>query len=128
MTGICGYVRLDSAHAVAPHYQQWHQETHNLQHCLPAQEDPWNSISAGALTGGFLQLRTGARSAAKSAAFGGVLLVRAPGLECAVGARGGCGLATANRATLVQSLATGPVKLVTWFSEVLGLCHGVCRP
>lgn len=44
---------------------------------LSAQEDPWNSISAGALTGGFLQLRTGARSAAKSAAFGGVLLVRA---------------------------------------------------
>lgn len=42
---------------------------------LPVQEDPWNSISAGALTGGFLQLRTGLRSAAKSAAFGGVLLV-----------------------------------------------------
>ena len=39
------------------------------------QEDPWNSIAAGALTGGFLQLRTGPRSAARSAAFGGVLLV-----------------------------------------------------
>lgn len=39
-------------------------------------EDPWNSISAGFLTGGFLQLRTGPRSAAKSAVFGGVLLVR----------------------------------------------------
>lgn len=39
------------------------------------QEDPWNSISAGFLTGGFLQLRTGPRSAAKSAVFGGVLLV-----------------------------------------------------
>eukprot|EP00955_Chlamydomonas_euryale_P027367 288520-Chlamydomonas_euryale.AAC.2 len=40
------------------------------------QEDPWNAIGAGALTGGFLQLRSGFRSAAKSAAFGGVLLVR----------------------------------------------------
>ena len=44
---------------------------------LPLQEDPWNSIMAGAATGGVLQLRTGLRSAAKSAAFGGVLLVRA---------------------------------------------------
>ena len=43
---------------------------------LRKKEDPWNSIASGALTGGFLQLRTGMRSAAKSAAFGGVLLVR----------------------------------------------------
>lgn len=48
---------------------------HDPVSCNRLQEDPWNSISAGALTGGFLQLRTGARSAAKSAAFGGVLLV-----------------------------------------------------
>lgn len=41
-----------------------------------SQEDPWNSIAAGALTGGILQLRTGLPSAARSAAFGGVLLVR----------------------------------------------------
>ncbi|KAK2075825.1 hypothetical protein QBZ16_001566 [Prototheca wickerhamii] len=41
---------------------------------LRKKEDPWNSIAAGALTGGFLQLRTGLRSAAKSAAFGGILL------------------------------------------------------
>jgi import inner membrane translocase subunit TIM17 len=47
---------------------------------LRKKEDPWNSISAGALTGGFLQLRTGARSAAKSAAFGGVLLAMIEGL------------------------------------------------
>ncbi len=40
------------------------------------QEDPWNAIGAGALTGGFLQLRFGLKSAAKSAAFGGFLLVR----------------------------------------------------
>ena len=40
------------------------------------QEDPWNSIGAGFLTGGFLQLRTGPRSALQSAVFGGVLLVR----------------------------------------------------
>lgn len=43
--------------------------------CTPEQEDPYNAIAAGALTGGFLQLRFGLRSAAKSAAFGGFLLV-----------------------------------------------------
>jgi len=37
-------------------------------------EDPWNSIFAGAATGGFLQMRQGVRAASKSAAFGGVLL------------------------------------------------------
>lgn len=43
-------------------------------------EDPWNSIAAGALTGGFLQLRTGMHSAARSAAFGGVLLAMIEGV------------------------------------------------
>ena len=43
-------------------------------------EDPWNSIAAGALTGGFLQLRTGLRSSARSAAFGGVLLAMIEGV------------------------------------------------
>ncbi|KAL2931751.1 Mitochondrial import inner membrane translocase subunit TIM17-2 [Bienertia sinuspersici] len=37
-------------------------------------EDPWNSIFAGAATGGFLQMRQGMRASARSAAFGGVLL------------------------------------------------------
>lgn len=37
-------------------------------------EDPWNSIISGAATGGFLQMRQGLRPAARSAAFGGVLL------------------------------------------------------
>lgn len=37
-------------------------------------EDPWNSIIAGAATGGFLQMRQGPASAARSALFGGVLL------------------------------------------------------
>lgn len=46
---------------------------------LRKKEDPWNSIAAGALTGGFLQLRTGLPSAARSAVFGGVLLVRGAG-------------------------------------------------
>jgi import inner membrane translocase subunit TIM17 len=41
---------------------------------LRQKEDPWNSIAAGAATGGFLSLRAGARSAARSAVFGGVLL------------------------------------------------------
>ncbi|KAF3329382.1 mitochondrial import inner membrane translocase subunit TIM17-2-like protein [Carex littledalei] len=37
-------------------------------------EDPWNSIIAGAATGGFLQMRQGPGPAARSALFGGVLL------------------------------------------------------
>ncbi|KAH9623784.1 hypothetical protein KSS87_008424 [Heliosperma pusillum] len=37
-------------------------------------EDPWNSIFAGAATGGFLQMRQGVKAAGKSAAFGAVLL------------------------------------------------------
>ncbi|XP_058076279.1 mitochondrial import inner membrane translocase subunit TIM17-2 [Magnolia sinica] len=37
-------------------------------------EDPWNSIIAGAATGGFLQMRQGPGPAARSAVFGGVLL------------------------------------------------------
>ncbi|XP_060213900.1 mitochondrial import inner membrane translocase subunit TIM17-2-like [Lycium barbarum] len=37
-------------------------------------EDPWNSIFAGAATGGFLQMRQGVRAASRSAVFGGVLL------------------------------------------------------
>jgi len=44
-------------------------------------EDPWNAITAGALTGGFLQLRFGLGSAAKSAAFGGFLLAIIEGLS-----------------------------------------------
>jgi import inner membrane translocase subunit TIM17 len=41
---------------------------------LRQKEDPWNSIAAGAATGGFLQLRAGPASALRSAIFGGVLL------------------------------------------------------
>lgn len=37
-------------------------------------EDPWNSIMAGAATGGFLQMRQGLGASARSALFGGVLL------------------------------------------------------
>lgn len=37
-------------------------------------EDPWNSIIAGAATGGFLQMRQGLGASARSAAFGGILL------------------------------------------------------
>ncbi|PRW58668.1 mitochondrial import inner membrane translocase subunit TIM17-2-like [Chlorella sorokiniana] len=47
---------------------------------LRKKEDPWNSIAAGALTGGFLQLRTGLKSAGKSAVFGGVLLAMIEGV------------------------------------------------
>ncbi|KAJ8510228.1 hypothetical protein OPV22_000662 [Ensete ventricosum] len=41
---------------------------------LRQKEDPWNSILAGAATGGFLQMRQGPGSAARSALFGGILL------------------------------------------------------
>ncbi|KAL9224081.1 hypothetical protein vseg_000151 [Gypsophila vaccaria] len=41
---------------------------------LRQKEDPWNSIVAGAATGGFLQMRQGLRASAKSAAVGAVLL------------------------------------------------------
>ncbi|XP_027359145.1 mitochondrial import inner membrane translocase subunit TIM17-2-like [Abrus precatorius] len=37
-------------------------------------EDPWNSIVAGAATGGFLSMRQGLAASARSAAFGGVIL------------------------------------------------------
>ncbi|KAI3447039.1 hypothetical protein Pfo_003704 [Paulownia fortunei] len=41
---------------------------------LRQKEDPWNSIIAGAATGGFLQMRQGVGAASRSALFGGVLL------------------------------------------------------
>jgi len=41
---------------------------------LRQKEDPWNSIMAGAATGGFLQMRQGLGAASRSALFGGVLL------------------------------------------------------
>ncbi|OMO66897.1 hypothetical protein CCACVL1_20957 [Corchorus capsularis] len=41
---------------------------------LRQKEDPWNSIIAGAATGGFLSMRQGLGAASRSALFGGVLL------------------------------------------------------
>ncbi|MQM22064.1 hypothetical protein Taro_055112 [Colocasia esculenta] len=41
---------------------------------LRQKEDPWNSIIAGAATGGFLQMRLGLGAASRSAMFGGILL------------------------------------------------------
>ncbi|KAJ4840012.1 hypothetical protein Tsubulata_035115 [Turnera subulata] len=41
---------------------------------LRQKEDPWNSIVAGAATGGFLSMRQGLGASARSALFGGVLL------------------------------------------------------
>ncbi|KAK7362550.1 hypothetical protein VNO77_04666 [Canavalia gladiata] len=41
---------------------------------LRQKEDPWNSIFAGAATGGFLSMRQGFPASARAAAFGGVLL------------------------------------------------------
>lgn len=53
-------------------YYRRQSETFSL--VFRGKEDPWNSIAAGAATGGFLTLRQGMRASAKSAAFGGVLL------------------------------------------------------
>ncbi|KAJ8750830.1 hypothetical protein K2173_016011 [Erythroxylum novogranatense] len=41
---------------------------------LRQKEDPWNSIIAGAATGGFLSMRQGFASSSRAAVFGGVLL------------------------------------------------------
>lgn len=50
-------------------------------HSLPTrQEDPWNSITAGAATGGVLAARAGYKVMAKNAAIGGVLLALIEGL------------------------------------------------
>ncbi|XP_023746878.2 mitochondrial import inner membrane translocase subunit TIM17-2 [Lactuca sativa] len=46
---------------------------------LRQKEDPWNSIIAGAATGGFLQMRQGLGAASRSAAFGGILLAMIEG-------------------------------------------------
>ncbi|CAI8594675.1 unnamed protein product [Vicia faba] len=47
-------------------------------------EDPWNSIVAGAATGGFLSMRQGLAASARSAAFGGVLLALIEGAGIAL--------------------------------------------
>lgn len=51
---------------------------------LRQKEDPWNSIIAGAATGGFLQMRQGARAASRSALFGGILLALIEGAGIAL--------------------------------------------
>ncbi|KAF5726182.1 mitochondrial import inner membrane translocase subunit TIM17-2-like [Tripterygium wilfordii] len=43
-------------------------------------EDPWNSIIAGAATGGFLSMRQGLAASSRSAVFGGVLLAMIEGI------------------------------------------------
>ncbi|WOK99324.1 mitochondrial import inner membrane translocase subunit TIM17-2-like [Canna indica] len=47
-------------------------------------EDPWNSIFAGAATGGFLSMRQGTGAATRSAIFGGVLLALIEGAGIAL--------------------------------------------
>ncbi|XP_027095451.2 mitochondrial import inner membrane translocase subunit TIM17-1-like [Coffea arabica] len=51
---------------------------------LRQKEDPWNSIMAGAFTGGFLQMRQGFASASRAALIGGGLLALIEGLQIAV--------------------------------------------
>ena len=52
-----------------------HPSFHKTHPSLHTQEDPFNAIMAGALTGGFLQLRAGLKPAFRAAVMGGVLLV-----------------------------------------------------
>lgn len=47
-------------------------------------EDPWNSIIAGAATGGLLSMRQGLRIASRSMLFGGVLLAGIEGASIAL--------------------------------------------
>ncbi|CAH2058911.1 unnamed protein product [Thlaspi arvense] len=47
-------------------------------------EDPWNSIIAGAATGGFLSMRQGPSAAARAAMFGGCLLALIEGAGIAL--------------------------------------------
>ncbi|KAF9592513.1 hypothetical protein IFM89_015207 [Coptis chinensis] len=51
---------------------------------LRNKEDPWNSIVAGAATGGFLQMRQGLKASGKSAVVGGVLLALIEGAGIAL--------------------------------------------
>lgn len=51
---------------------------------LRQKEDPWNSIFAGAFTGGFLQMRQGFGAASRGALLGGVLLALIEGLSLTV--------------------------------------------
>ncbi|XP_018433915.1 mitochondrial import inner membrane translocase subunit TIM17-2 [Raphanus sativus] len=51
---------------------------------LRQKEDPWNSIFAGAATGGFLAMRQGPSAAVRSALFGGVLLALIEGAGIAL--------------------------------------------
>lgn len=44
-------------------------------------EDPWNSIVAGAATGGFLSMRQGLAAASRSALMGGLLLALIKGVH-----------------------------------------------
>ncbi|CAH8360261.1 unnamed protein product [Eruca vesicaria subsp. sativa] len=51
---------------------------------LRQKEDPWNSIFAGAATGGFLAMRQGPSASVRSALFGGVLLALIEGAGIAL--------------------------------------------
>ncbi|KAF8101852.1 hypothetical protein N665_0201s0164 [Sinapis alba] len=51
---------------------------------LRQKEDPWNSIFAGAATGGFLAMRQGPSSVVRSALFGGVFLALIEGAGIAL--------------------------------------------
>lgn len=55
---------------------------------LRGKEDPWNSILSGALTGGALAARMGARKSAQAALFGGVALAMIEGLMVAINRMG----------------------------------------
>ena len=48
------------------------------------QDDPWNAVAAGFVTGGILQIRSGPQSAFKNACIGGVMLALIEGVGVAM--------------------------------------------
>lgn len=48
------------------------------------QDDPWNAICSGFVTGGILQIRSGPQSAFRNAMIGGVMLALIEGVSVAM--------------------------------------------
>ncbi|KAJ4879555.1 Mitochondrial import inner membrane translocase subunit TIM17-1 [Raphanus sativus] len=69
-------------------------------------EDPWNSIIAGAATGGLLSLRQGFRATGKAALFGGAILALIQGVQMT--AEKLASAAQHNQAMMVDDAASFP--------------------
>ena len=72
-------------------------------------EDPWNSIMAGAATGGILVARGGRKAMARQAAIGGCLLALIEGLNIFIS----------------QQLAAGEVRYIRGLQRTIKFCNQV---